>query len=614
MSLSSFVEPIADPTSALSPSPAGLPAPERASTRSTLFAALALAGIVGVFSYRAGVIAWNDSVTSDEITHLIRSLHYWQTGDDQEMWKLGAPRWPHLLNAWPAFQTLRTMGILSPAQRDPEAIRVIESYVLSRTHKILFPARAVAITWGILLLLAVFLAVLRESGPFAAVAVTAAVSLIPEVIAHSAIAGSDMSFTMLGFAAILCLARHAEKPSALTWLSASAAIGLAWATRHSALVLLLVAYLANVRLPISQRTVRTPQPLFERLTFAFFSTAGMGAAAFLFLWAGDGFQTITLGKMAEHVTRFQVPDRIGPIDLSALPIPTSAVSVLKQMSHQAQGHDAYFLGETGRRGWPLYFPIALLLKTPLGLLGLYILAAAAARPRGAREILCLAGLGILWLTLIKNHVNIGLRYALLTYPLLAITLGRLFEPAIRSDRMRRALAIAAFGALAYSSIAAGDRCLSYFNEVTGGTTNAWAYLADSNLDWGQDFDRLTDALKRLDLKEVTIDVCTERKLREPWIYALPFPAKEYQTPATTPKNRRLYCNDGTYLPVYTRYYAVSVSRLLGLYSQNDVSWLRTRKLVERIGDSIFLFDLDSPADPANDPFGAFTGVIPATLK
>ena len=41
---------------------------------------------------------------------------------------------------------------------------------------------------------------------------------------------------------------------------------------------------------------------------------------------------------------------------------------------------------------------------------------------------------------------------------------------------------------------------------------------------------------------------------------------------------------------------MSVSRLLGLYSQNDMSWLRSRKLVARVNDSIFLFDMDTPAD------------------
>jgi len=63
-----------------------------------------------------------------------------------------------------------------------------------------------------------------------------------------------------------------------------------------------------------------------------------------------------------------------------------------------------------------------------------------------------------------------------------------------------------------------------------------------------------------------------------------------------PPNRRMLDSDGDYLPIYTRYVAVSVSRLLGLYSQNDMSWLRSRKLVERVNDSIFLFDMDTPAD------------------
>jgi hypothetical protein len=42
--------------------------------------------------------------------------------------------------------------------------------------------------------------------------------------------------------------------------------------------------------------------------------------------------------------------------------------------------------------------------------------------------------------------------------------------------------------------------------------------------------------------------------------------------------------------------AVSVSRLLGLYSQNDMSWLRTRRVVARVNDSILVFDMERPAE------------------
>ncbi len=82
----------------------------------------------------------------------------------------------------------------------------------------------------------------------------------------------------------------------------------------------------------------------------------------------------------------------------------------------------------------------------------------------------------------------------------------------------------------------------------------------------------------------------------PGVYVVVNPSKEFQLPGKVPPNRRLYDGEGGSIPIYTRYVAVSASRLLGLYSQNDMDWLRTRKLVDRVGDSIFLFDMDHPAD------------------
>jgi len=193
-------------------------------------------------------------------------------------------------------------------------------------------------------------------------------------------------------------------------------------------------------------------------------------------------------------------------------------------------------------------------------------------------------------------VNIGVRYALLTFPLAAPWLARLYEGKALRDRVWGPITIAATLWFAAASIGCGSRCLSYFNEIGGGPANGWLYLADSNIDWGQDLDALAATLKRLGIKEVTTDISTERRLVQPGLYVVVNPSRVYQAPAVAPTNRRLYDDDGGYLPVYTRYVAISVSRLLGLYSQNDMTWLWTRKLVTRVNDSIFLFDMDAPAD------------------
>ena len=144
--------------------------------------------------------------------------------------------------------------------------------------------------------------------------------------------------------------------------------------------------------------------------------------------------------------------------------------------------------------------------------------------------------------------------------------------------------------------------LSYFNAIAGGPERGRFILSDSNVDWGQDFDALAAALPRLGIAEVTTDISSERRLRVPGVLAVAHPGRASRVPAEVPPNRRLHDARGGYAPVFTRYVAVSVSRLLGLYSQNDMSWLRTRRLMARINDSIFLFDMDTPADRPLDDF------------
>ena len=553
-----------------------------------------LAILVVAFAARCAWIARADSITSDESTHLVHALHYWMTGDDLGMWELGAPRLPHLLNAWPTYLVLRHSGRLPTGETG--RVEALTKLVLSGSPRVLVPARAVAIASGVALLLAAFWAVARRRGAVSGLVAVALMAMVPEIVAHASIAGSDLPFTAAAFLAIALLARYAEAPSPGRWLALALAVGMAWAMRHTALLLMPLA--AGVHLWCSWRVPRAKGlvPVAEVLGGTAFASAALGILAFGVLWAGDGFGTVRLGDLAGRATNLNLPDHLGPLDVSRLPVPTSALSVVKQVRHQNQGHEAYFLGESRTSGWLAYFPVAFGLKTPVGLLILLTLAAARFRPRDAWEWVALACLALLWAMLLRNKVNIGVRYALLTYPLAVPFLARLFERRSLRDRVWGPLTLAALAWFGWASFSCGNRCLSSFNEVGGGPSKGWLYLADSNVDWGQDFDALAATLGRLKIREVTTDISSERRLDLPGVYAVANPSRVYQVPAITPPTRRLFDADGGYAPVYTRYVAVSVSRLLGLYSQNDMSWLRSRKLVARVGDSIFLFDMDSPAD------------------
>ncbi len=555
--------------------------------------ALALVSILGVFASRCLPIIRADAITSDETTHLIHIFNLLRNGDDLSMWELGAPRLPHLLNGLASYYPLKAVGIFGA----PASLEAINEVVLSGMPRVLVPARTVSMAWGMILISLVFWATARQKGSTIGLIAAFLVSMVPECLAHSSIAGSDMPFTASAFLALIVIARYVEKPSIARWCLVSLSIGLAWAMRHTALVLLILAAMTHLWVSLRKPRESGIGPLAEAVATSSLAIVMMGVLTFLLLWAGDGFGTVKLSEVVGRSVR-GIPSSIGPIALADFPLPTSAVSVLKQVRHQNAGHEAYLCGDFRQTGWPSYFPIAFLLKTPLGLLGLFALALARLKPGRATpwSAIALAFLTLLWLMLLRNKVNIGVRYALLTYPLVIPFVAAMFEPRNLRDRIWGPMTIVASVWFIWASFGASGRYLSSFNEIVGNPKQGWIYLADSNVDWGQDFDALAATVKRLGIRDITTDISTERRLTIPGVFAYHNPSKALQVQTKTSPKRRLHDSDGGYIPVYTRYVAVSASRLLGLYSQNDMSWLRTRKLVERVGDSIFLFDMDEPSD------------------
>ncbi len=577
------------------PPPAAVEESNRGDRAQRLVVGLLLAVILGVFASRCVSVARTDSITCDEATHLVHCLHYWMTGDDLAMWELGAPRLPHAMGAFASYLTLRPEGLL-PEETGADLEPALERLVLSGADRVLVPARLVAIGWGVLLLFLVFDTVRRLRGPWVGLAAAGLLSLVPEMLAHSAIAGSDMPFTAAAFLALVRLGRYAERPTRRRWIQAALAIGLAWAMRHSALVLLPVAGLVHLTWNIRRQRPGNLSEATDCLFGSIWAGVGLTLIAMSVLWVGDGLGTVSLSHLSSRVTTVQVPYLLGEGDLSAMPVPSSLLSILKQIRHQNAGHEAYFLGETGTTGWAWYFPLAFLLKTPLALLGLIVLAVARVRPRGATDAILLLFLGVLWVMLVRNKVDIGVRYALLTYPVAIVFIARMFAKPLWSDRVWGSATALLSVWLVSASFSCEGRFLSYFNELGGGTAVGWLYLVDSNIDWGQDVDATAAAIAQLGITEVTTDLQSERTLKIPGVLVVRNPAKALQVPAVTPRNRRLYDADGGSIPIFTRYVAVSVTRLMGLYSQNDMSYLRTRKLVARINDSVLLFDMDEPAE------------------
>jgi hypothetical protein len=188
---------------------------------------------------------------------------------------------------------------------------------------------------------------------------------------------------------------------------------------------------------------------------------------------------------------------------------------------------SYLLGEFSMNGWRSYFPIAFAIKTTVPEMALVALGVTALlgglrgnRPRRRRGdltpveneqptacrslpapplagespvnrvlLLGLCSFAVIYsLSAIAANVNIGHRHILPIYPVLLILAGAAVRwTASRSGRWFLG------GMVAWQLLASlwiHPCYLSYFNELIGGPRNGDLYLADSNIDWGQDLKRL----------------------------------------------------------------------------------------------------------------------------
>jgi hypothetical protein len=183
---------------------------------------------------------------------------------------------------------------------------------------------------------------------------------------------------------------------------------------------------------------------------------------------------------------------------------------------------AFLNGEYSNTGWLQFFPDAFLFKTTWGELAAFAFAglAAAAAWRQAGPIRAVWRrirvdfyrvtplvllFAIYWAFSITNHLNIGLRHILPTYPVLFIGAGLLARTGTKRSMTALATVLVFFTAV--ESAAIRPHYLAYFNAFAGGPENGWRHLVDSSLDWGQDLPGLAKWLQHQPPSHQPVYVC-----------------------------------------------------------------------------------------------------------
>ena len=223
------------------------------------------------------------------------------------------------------------------------------------------------------------------------------------------------------------------------------------------------------------------------------------------IWACYGFE---LEPIADAKSARDTADQLAPysqaladryLQLAPLRLPLrNFVRAIRKSAKKARaGHPSYLNGRVELHGFRSYFLVTTALKLPLGTLAAVALALGLAirrrRTAEGREVLLLAALGAALLASASiGAINIGHRHVLSLEPILALIAGGGVQIALgETGRLRRAALgalLAATAAAAVASLAAHPDALGYTNALAGQDPDRW--LVDSNIDWGQDLDRL----------------------------------------------------------------------------------------------------------------------------
>lgn len=315
-------------------------------------------------------------------------------------------------------------------------------------------------------------------GPAAALLALALAAFSPTLLAHAPLATPDAALAATGLLAIW-LFRRDEGRRALAW---GAALGLALLAKVSALLLLpILGALALVH--ARGRVVAALRALAPGL-----------AAAWLVLHLGYGFEgTFDWPGKAELVQRIPSPLARAGAWVAAAAVPRPYLHAVGRQSHVAlAGWRNYLLGEVSTDGWPHYYAVALALKETipfLALLAAAVFALRATRRRLADEVALLLPFLVFFAVFSLGRVQIGIRYLLPAFPFLYVFASRLAGLPGGWGRPARVAAAVVAALHATATLRAGPDHIAYFNELAGGPENGYRYLADSNLDWGQNRSR-----------------------------------------------------------------------------------------------------------------------------
>ncbi len=523
------------------------------------------------------------TASSDEAEHLSAGYSYLETGD----FRLN-PQHPPLIKTLAAVPLLfldTRFNLDDPNWKSdpPRAVPFGVTFLYTNdADRLLFWGRLPIVCLSLLLGVYVYKWARELFGAPAGLMALFLYSFCPNIIAHSRVITMDVGLSCFFVISLYYLWRFVRRGGNGNRLAAGAALGLALASKFSAVILLptyalilaaAVFWPSNVQLFLrrqqtqrgakrkaKQHNVLVPINLRSRITSA--------ASVYLLL--------LVVAGIVVYAAYFFPSD----------PLVYWKGASLVNKDHNPE-YQYYLLGHFKQGRWWYYFLVAFLIKTPIPTLILLALSLVLYKKYHGESWLDEAFLILPTLIFVAFTSaladDIGLRYLLPIYPLIFIFVSRLASFFFR-NRLQAVLAVSLGAWYLFAGLHMYPDYLAYFNELIGGPERGYKYLDDSNIDWGQDLKRLKAYMDGHGIENINV--------LYPW----------NASPAYYGIKGRSVTPDEYYGKPSQGIYAISTHALIRGQLSAEVQkvnsdWLRRYKPIDRVGYSFYIFKFDKPGGP-----------------
>lgn len=567
--------------------------------------------------------------TYDEPAHLVAGLSYWRVGSFR-LYCVNPPL-VKLLAALPLSLTdveVNWIGWPSTAGSRPE-FTIAQRFTadnFSVFSTALIMARLSLLPFTLLGAWTVFSWTRDLAGNQAAVLALGMWCLSPDILAHGSLVTPDMPAAAVGVWAGYLFYRWTADGSWHATVLAGIAAGIACLTKFTWLVLLPLWFLLSVLFACSAVSQS------RRIRLLSQGSLVIPLISLLVLNAGYGFEgtfqplgtyNFVSNSFAGEQVATSSHDRSGNqfrdtmLDALTCPLPNPLMQGVDQQKRDFETCGRNFMAGTwSQSGWWYFYLYGFLIKSPVGFLGLFLLAALRLirrRTFSFQSGLCLITAAVIIATVSsQTGMSLHFRYVVPAFGLLFVAVAAMVlrdrtSPKLTSNRLVWLCLIIS----GLETISVTPNLLTFANLMAGGPEQCHRHLADSSSDWGQDLYSLREW-------QQSHPECNRLFLACPYVLDPGLVGISYKVPLALPENQSHGLPETAQLR--PGWYAISTNLLTGLEypiwdgtgggttaSGRGLNVFRTLSPTARAGWSIHIFQIDagnSDRQIAADTLGA----------